>query len=70
MSADETAYLLPAIDPRPRGPATDTRRAVAETPAAAPPPALSISPDFLGRLARILTIIGILTLILYLLTKS
>lgn len=68
VSADETAYLLPAIDPRPRGPSTDTRRAVAESPAPALPPT-AIGPDFLGRLARILTIIGILTLILYLLTK-
>ena len=68
VSADETAYLLPASDPRPRGPATDTKRAVVETPAPPPPPT-GIGPDFLARLARILTIIGILTLILYLLTK-
>lgn len=71
VSADETAYLLPAIDPRPREPMTDTRRAVVEAAAAAAlPPAPAISRDFLGRLARILTIIGILTLILYLLTKT
>ena len=69
VSADETAYLLPAVDPRPRGPATDTQRAAAQAPAPAAPPT-AIGPDFLGRLARILTIIGILTLILYLLTKS
>ena len=68
VSADETAYLLPAIDPRPRGPATDTARATAQAPAPAAPP-MAIGPDFLGRLAPILTIIGILTLILYLLTK-
>jgi hypothetical protein len=69
VSADETAYLLPAIDPRPRD-MTDTRRAVVETPAAPAPAASGIGRDFLGRLARILTIIGILTLILYLLTKA
>jgi hypothetical protein len=69
VSADETAYLLPAIDPRPRGAATQTGRATVETPAAPTPPAAAIGPDFLGRLLRILTIIGILTLILYLLTK-
>lgn len=68
VSADETAYLLPASDPRPRGPATDTKRAVVEAPAPPPPPT-GIGPDFLARLARILTIIGILTLLLYLLTK-
>jgi len=68
VSADETAYLLPASDPRPRGPATDTKRAVVEAPAPPPPPT-GIGPDFLPRLARILTIIGILTLLLYLLTK-
>ena len=68
VSADETAYLLPAVDPRPRGPMTETQRAAAQTPAPAAPPS-AIGPDFLGRLARILTIIGILTLILYLLTK-
>jgi hypothetical protein len=69
VSADETAYLLPAVDPRPRGPATDTQRARAETAAAPPPPASGIGPDFFARLAKILTIIGILTLILYLMTK-
>jgi len=69
VSADETAYLLPAIDPRPRE-ATDTRRAVVEPPPVAAAPAPAIGRDFLGRLARILTIIGILTLILYLMTKA
>jgi hypothetical protein len=69
VSADETAYLLPAIDPRPRE-MTDTRRAAAQAASAPPPAAPAISPDFVGRLARILTIIGILTLILYLLTKA
>jgi hypothetical protein len=67
VSADETAYLLPAVDPRPR--TADTGRAAVEPPAAPPAPAPAIGPDFLPRLARILTIIGILCLILYLLTK-
>jgi hypothetical protein len=68
VSADETAYLLPAIDSRPRKPSPDTvRREAAAVAAAAPPP---IGKDFLFRLARILTIIGVLTLALYLLTKD
>jgi hypothetical protein len=70
VSADETAYLLPAIDSRPRKPSPDTvRREAAAIAAAAAPPRI-IGKDFLYRLARILTIIGVLTLALYLLTKD
>jgi hypothetical protein len=69
VSADETAYLLPAMDSRPRKPSPDTvRREAATVAATAPVPA--VSKDFLIRLARILTIIGVLSLALYLLTKE
>jgi hypothetical protein len=69
VSADETAYLLPAMDSRPRKPSPDTvRREAAAIAATAPVPA--VSKDFLIRLARILTIIGVLSLALYLLTKE
>lgn len=69
VSADETAYLLPALDsrPRPPSPATARREAAAIAAAAAPP---AISKDFLIRLSRILIIIGVLTLLFYLLTKE
>ena len=68
ISADETAYLLPAVDLRPRSPSPETVRREAAAVAAAAPPA--IAPDFLFRLARVLTIIGVLCLALYLLTKD
>lgn len=74
VSADETAYLLPAVDPRPRAPSPDTVRRETEArkraAAAVAAPAPAIGKDFLIRLARILTIIGLLTLALYLLTKD
>jgi hypothetical protein len=69
VSADETAYLLPAVDPRPRLSSAEMPRPqapAAEIVSAAPP----VGREFLGRLARILTIIGILTLILWLMAKS
>jgi hypothetical protein len=71
VSADETAYLLPAMDPRP------TARAVVAPSAAAPAPAVAtISPEdalraeMLRRFARVAAIIGILALILYLITRN
>ncbi|MBI3856940.1 MAG: hypothetical protein HY293_14730 [Planctomycetes bacterium] len=69
VSADETAYLLPASDPRPRE-ASDTRRAVVQAPAGSAPVAdTALRDEMLARIAKILTLIGILTLVLYLLNK-
>lgn len=70
VSADETAYLLPAIDPRPRAPSPAMARREAAAVAAAGAPAPAIGRDFLYRLARILTLIGVLALALYLLTRD
>lgn len=69
VSADDTAYLLPAIDPRPRVPSGETRRLEAPASAEGTAPAPRLSRDLLHRAAKILTIIAILTLILYLLTR-
>jgi hypothetical protein len=70
VSADETAYLLPAMDPRP--PVTAAAPQPADAPVsggAAQRPEDALRADMLRRFARILTIIGILTLILYLITR-
>ena len=69
VSADDTAYLLPAADPRPREPSAELR--LPEVPAAGAAPAQDrvMRSDILRRAARILTIVGILTLLLYLLTR-
>jgi hypothetical protein len=71
VSADDTAYLLPAMDPRIRAPSAEQPRpepaAVAEP---SPDPNPSMRSDFLRRVARILAIIGILTLVLYLITRN
>ena len=70
VSADETAYLLPAMDPRP------TRRAEAKPPeaaiatAAASPPDPALRAELLRRIVKVLVIVGILMLALYLLTKD
>jgi hypothetical protein len=72
VSADDTAYLLPVRDPRPR--TDETARAAAleasrpQAPQATGNPAMRA--DLLRRIAQILTIIGILTLVLYLLSKN
>ena len=71
VSADETAYLLPASDPRP-----PVRSAEVRPPEAPVPMAAAVSPDdalraeMLRRFARILTIVGVLTLILYLIMRN
>ncbi len=71
--ADETAYLLPAVDPRPRAPSPDTvRRETAMRAAAAKaaegPPAFGRA--FLIQLVKILALMGALAVALYLLTKD
>jgi hypothetical protein len=71
ISADETAYLLPAIDPRP-----PTVRVEVAAPEVSVPAAAMASPDdalraeTIRRFARIATIIGVLALILYLITRD
>jgi hypothetical protein len=71
VSADETAYLLPAMDPRPTQRATVPVPAEAPAPAsAAPSPEDALRAEVLRRFARIATIIGILALILYLITRN
>jgi len=73
VSADETAYLLPAVDPRPRAPSPDTVRretALREAASKASAPSPAFGRAFLIQLAKILALIGLLTLALYLLTKD
>jgi hypothetical protein len=73
VSADETAYLLPAVDPRPRAPSPDTVRretALREAASKASSPSPAFGRAFLLQLAKILVLIGLLTLALYLLTKD
>jgi hypothetical protein len=71
ISADETAYLLPAIDSRPPAPPTESGRPDAPAPAAAEAsPDDALRAEVLRRFARIATIIGVLTLILYLITRD
>jgi hypothetical protein len=70
VSADETAYLLPAVDPRP--PVTAPVSRPPETPSPSgglPSPRDALRKEMLRRFVRILTIIGILTLILYLIKR-
>lgn len=69
VSADDTAYLLPAMDPRPRAPSGETARREAPAADGSGSTAPSLSKELLQQTAKILTILGILTLILYLLTK-
>ncbi|HLY11439.1 MAG TPA: hypothetical protein VKW04_19200 [Planctomycetota bacterium] len=71
ISALETAYLLPAIDSRPR-PEAPRLAAVpaAAAPAATPGPHPALSPDLLRRLVQVILIIGILGLLLYFLSKN
>lgn len=69
VSADDTAYLMPALDPRPRAPSADTRRAQAAAAASPAAAGSAMRAELLRRFFRILTIAGILTLALYLLTK-
>jgi hypothetical protein len=71
VSADETAYLLPAMDPRPPAKPAETRPAEAVSPGGAlPSPEDALRAQMLRGFARILAIIGILTLILYLITRN
>jgi hypothetical protein len=71
INADETAYLLPAVDPRPRTPSPDTvRRETAMRAAAAAATSPAFGRAFLLQLAKILVLMGALALALYLLTKD
>jgi hypothetical protein len=71
IGADETAYLLPAMDPRPTARATVSRPAEApSTSGAVAPPDEALRQEVLRRFARIATIIGVLALILYLITRN
>jgi len=70
VSADETAYLLPAVDPRPRAPSPDTVRRETAARAAASTPAPAFGRAFLLQLVKILALMGLLALALYLLTKD
>jgi len=71
ISAIDTAYLLPAMDSRPR---PDTPRPpVLPVPAAivaAPAPNPALSPELLRRLVQVLLIIGVLGLLLYYLSRN
>jgi hypothetical protein len=71
ISAIETAYLLPAIDPRPR-PEPQGHTAAPTSPAAVPgpPPLAVLSPELIRRLVQVLLVIGALGLLLYYLSKS
>jgi len=71
ISADETAYLLPAMDPRPRERSAEPRRPDAPVAAAASAsPLNAMRAEMLGRFIRIITIIGVATLILYLISRK
>lgn len=69
VSADDTAYLLPAVDPRPRMPGDSQKVGIVSAP---PPPPRTPSPnaDFLARVVRVLIVIGVLALALYLLSRD
>jgi hypothetical protein len=69
ISAVDTAYLLPAIDTRPRPEPTPKPAAAPEAvlPAPAAPPA--IDREVLLRLVQVVGVIGILGLILYLFSR-
>jgi hypothetical protein len=72
ISAIETAYLLPAIDLRPR-PEARPAAAPAPSPAASaivPHGSAAMSPELLRRLIQVLVIIGILGVLLYFLSKE
>ena len=71
IGADETAYLLPAMDPRPPVKAAESRPAPAPSPdGPVPSPEDVLRAEMLRRFARIFTIVGILTLILYLILRN
>ncbi len=71
ISADETAYLLPAMDPRPREPSAEQRRPEAPVPAAASAaPVDAMRAEMIRHFLRILAIMGVLALILYLITRN
>lgn len=71
ISAIETAYLLPAIDTRPR-PEPVARPAAAPAPAviAPAPSAPVLGPEVIQRLIQVIAVIGALGLLLYLFSKS
>lgn len=69
VSADDTAYLLPAMDFRPRIPG-DSQTLPVVAPAPAPAAGPSANSDFLARVAKVLVVIGILALALYLLSRD
>ena len=69
VSADDTAYLLPAIDSRERMPG-DSQKLAVIVPPPAPVPGPAANSDFLARVAKVLAIIGVLALALYLLSRD
>ena len=70
ISAIETAYLLPAIDSRPR-PDRAAPAPVAAPAVVAPAPRTPVlSPDLIRQLIQVLVVIGVLGLLLYLFTKD
>lgn len=71
ISAIDTAYLLPAIDPRVRPEPSATLPApAAAVPVAAPAAAPALSPDLVRRLVQVFVIIGLLAVVLYWLSKN
>jgi len=68
--ADETAYLLPAMDPRPRAAAQPSRPVAPVPVAASASPVDAMRAEMIRRFLRILAIIGVATLILYLITRN
>jgi hypothetical protein len=71
ISAIETAYLLPAIDIRPRA-EPQGLAAVPAPPAPVPaaPPDAALSAELVRRLVQVLLIIGVLGLLFYFLSKN
>jgi len=71
ISAIDTAYLLPALDSRPR---PDTPRPpvapVALAIVAPPAPNPALSPELIRRLVQVLLVIGVLGLLLYYLSRN
>ena len=71
ISALETAYLLPALDSRPR-PESPTPSASPAPGPEAPPPAShpALSPELVRRLVQVILVISILGLLLYVLSRN
>lgn len=72
VSADDTAYLLPVRDlrPRPEAPPSPPAAPPAAAPVSADDSPRRINPELGRKIAQVLTIIGILALLLYLLSRA